>query len=422
MRVLVCCVLLWLPTFGLAEFAGPVIEVTFDETETIPGQPLTLRLTVLVPTFMPTPPVWPTFETPNLMVRLPSKSSTPTSKTIDGDTWSGITRRYQITPMVAGDFVLSADVVKVSYAAPNGGDPVQVILEIPSLSITGVLPKAAEAMSPFLAARSLILTQDIEGSPDALRAGDSFGRILTVQVDGVAPMFLPDLTPDHLIAGLRAYPESPRLEERQNRGDLSGSRAEKTVYLAETALQGMLPEVSIEWFNLTTGSVETARLPEMSVTSEAALDVPKPPRDWREFVPWIAGLAVVAIFIWIIGRWIWPHVMHWRTQRRVRYLASSQFAWKNMRRASRARDLGKTRQSYDVWAARLEYLSHTEAELIEAQMLHLGRASFAKTPVRDDMQHWLALEALFHRAHRAARYHRHQKAAVLPTLNPTVPK
>ena len=38
---------------------GPILWMSFEDTVTVPGQPLSLRLTVLVPTFMPKPPVWP---------------------------------------------------------------------------------------------------------------------------------------------------------------------------------------------------------------------------------------------------------------------------------------------------------------------------------------------------------------------------
>lgn len=427
MRGLICCVLLWLPAavWAQADVSNqmPVIEITFDQTETIPGQPLTLRLTILVPTYMPTAPVWPTFETPNLMVRLPTKSSSPTSKTLNGQTWAGISRRYQITPVVAGEFVLPNDSVKVTYAAPDGGEPLVVELSVPSLSVTGVVPQGAESMIPFVAAQALTLSQDIEGAPDSLQAGGSFARILRVKVQGLAPMFLPSLTPASSVAGLRAYPESPGLQETESRGVLSGSREEKTVYLAETALSGVLPEVSFDWYNLKTKQIETVSLPEVMVVSVAAPDAPRPPADWRDVMAWGASVAGITVLFLLIRRLLWPHLArwhaHWRARRRAHYLASAQYAWKNLRQAVQARDLGQTRQNYEIWAARGTHIPQTEADLIEAKLLDLGRARFAKIKTNGEIQHWLALEGLFHRVRRRARYHRRQKPAVLPSLNPT---
>jgi hypothetical protein len=146
-----------------AQDMQPRLEVTFEENETVPGQPLTLRLTVLVPTFMPDPPVWPDFETPNLMVRLPSKASSSTSKSIGGETWSGISRRYQITPVVPGTFEIPAGAVKVRYRSLEGSDVLEATLPVPSQTVTGVVPEGAEGMDPFMAAEKLTLTQTVEG-------------------------------------------------------------------------------------------------------------------------------------------------------------------------------------------------------------------------------------------------------------------
>ena len=59
MRLLAAIVLLLALTApAFAQQAGaPVIETEIDKTETIPGQTLNLSVTVLVPTYMPKPPV-----------------------------------------------------------------------------------------------------------------------------------------------------------------------------------------------------------------------------------------------------------------------------------------------------------------------------------------------------------------------------
>ena len=45
---------------------GPILRTEFEETQAIPGQSLSLRLTVLVPIYMPAAPVWPAMEVPNV--------------------------------------------------------------------------------------------------------------------------------------------------------------------------------------------------------------------------------------------------------------------------------------------------------------------------------------------------------------------
>ncbi len=98
----------------LQALAQPVLRMAFERTEAIPGQPLTLRLTVLSPTYLTSPPVWPSFEAPNLLIRLPEGATTPTSERIGGETWSGVSRRYRISPMIPGEFPIPPQEVVVT--------------------------------------------------------------------------------------------------------------------------------------------------------------------------------------------------------------------------------------------------------------------------------------------------------------------
>ena len=55
---------------GTALAQDPLVEVDCEENTTIPGQPLSLRVPVLVPTWLPKPVVFPSLEAPNILVQL----------------------------------------------------------------------------------------------------------------------------------------------------------------------------------------------------------------------------------------------------------------------------------------------------------------------------------------------------------------
>lgn len=199
------------PLAAQDEPSEPVLEVTFEETEAIPGQSLSLRMTVLVPTFLPDPPVWPSLEAPDLLVRLPEGSTGPASRRIGGETWSGVTRHYRISPMVPGDFAIPPQEVIVTYADPETNRSVKVTLTTEALAFSGVVPEGAEGLDPFIAAESLELVQEIEGEPAAMVPGDSVIRTVTAKVRGTSPMFLPDLLSPTAVDGVAAYPDEPVL-------------------------------------------------------------------------------------------------------------------------------------------------------------------------------------------------------------------
>ncbi len=402
-----------------AQDKQPQLEVTFEETETVPGQPLTLRLTVLVPTFMPDPPMWPDFETPNLMVRLPEKASSPTSKRIDGETWSGISRRYQITPVVPGTFEMPAGEVTVRYRALEGSDVLEATLPVPAQTVTGVVPDGAEALDPFVAAEKLTLTQTVEGESKGLEAGASFARVIEVNIEGVSPMFLPPVTPEDGLAGLRAYPESPVIEETENRGLVKGVRREKTVYVAEGGVDGVLPDVRLAWFNLETGKVEEAVVEAIEVQVDAPVLAPRSdPLDVMTLVWWAVVVVLFMALIAIFVRWGAPLVrQRWRLTQE-RYLNGARNAYRILRKTLKARQLGASKQAYLVWAQRVPVADPETETAIKQAFLDIGAVQFGKNPRENETQAWLHLKALCDRKRQKSRYRHDTQAPELPPLNP----
>lgn len=397
----------------------PQLEVIFEDTEAIPGQPLTLRLTVLVPTFMPEPPVWPDFESPNLMVRLPAKASSPTSKTIGGETWSGISRRYQVTPVVPGTFEIPAGEVRVRYRAREGSDLLEATLPVPAQKVTGVLPEGAEDLDPFVAANKITLKQSLEGETTGLVAGDSFTRVLQAQIEGVSPMFLPTLTPEIGLPRLRAYPESPVFEEQENRGLITGIRREKVVYLIEGGVDGALPDIRLKWFNLKSGQVEEAVLDAIPVQADApVLSAPNNQLDVDSILRWgvyaLIALGALSIVLRIGAPWVLRAAKTLRTT----FRASAAFAYRDLRRALHRDDLHAIKRAYQLWSKRLpKARPEIEAAITEA-FLDLGAAQYGKASTGDTLQARIRLRSLCHIKRRETRYRRSQNTIGLPPLNP----
>ncbi|WP_226621275.1 hypothetical protein [Alloyangia pacifica] len=415
MRVLLLLVLL-LPLPLRAQDAEdlPQLIVDFPETEAIPGQSLSLRLTVLVPSFMPKPPVWPSLEAPNLLVRLPSRSTNPVSERIGGETWAGISRHYRISPMVPGQVVLPPQEVLVTWQDTGTGEARQATLTTGPIGFAGVVPEGAEALDPFLAAADLTLTQEIDGDPAAMVPGDSLKRRVTAEVSGVSPMFLPQLLAPVELPGVAAYPDEPRLSETDERGALSGSRAESVTYLAEAGGGGALPEITLEWYDTDDGVVKTASVPGL----ELQIDGPPPgrsaPLDPRR-IALLAAAALVALgLVFLALRYLLPALARRRALRRDRVLASEGFAWRELMRVIAARDHAALRPALDLWARRVEGPDPRRAAQVEAALLALGAERYGGGGGGGDTA-WSTLRGALEQARprRGA-----EVRAPLPPLNP----
>ncbi len=194
---------------------SPNIEVALDPTDPVTvGTPVHVAVTVLVPSYMADPPVWPDLQIADAITVSPERATVPVTRRIGRQSWSGLTRTYEITPQRAAAFELGGSEVTVTYADPDTNGPREVTLRLPDVGFTAVLPEGAEGLDPFIAAQSLTLTTKIRGLPDAPKPGDAFTLTLATTATGTRAMLLPPMA-DRLTvrAGLRAYPHQPELTD-----------------------------------------------------------------------------------------------------------------------------------------------------------------------------------------------------------------
>ena len=399
------------------EFLGPRLTVTFDETETIPGQPLSLRITVLVPTWMTKPVVFPSLEGPNLIVRLPARATTPVSEGIGGDRWSGVSRHFRITPMVPGRFYIPPQELIVTWVDPQTNQPRRDVIAMDGVSLTGALPDGAKGLDPLIAAEQITLSQTLSGTEAPLRPGDSITRTVTASVKGTAPMFLPHLLDFEPLEGIAQYPAEPILTEETQRGEITGSRIETVTYLAQSGGDGAAGSVTLDWFNLKTGKVETASVDGFLLTVDAPLAHRPSEVSLRDLG--LAGAALLALVLIALfaGRPLWARWSQARAARHRRYLASPTWARKQVEQAVRQRDLDGALRALDVWAKRLPQDDPRNDPSLHAALTALGAARYGHGSALE-VGGWHKMEAALGALAKTGS--KKQRKQTLPPLNPAV--
>ncbi len=396
----------------------PKVSVEFDEVETVVGQPLTLRIKILVPTWMPKPPVFPTLEMPSLMVRLPERASGPVSEKVDGETWSGVQRAYRLYPLQAGRFVLPKGEIGVTYAELGKTDPLNKVIPLPEITFVATVPAAARDLSPLILAEALTLEQEIEGETK-LAAGDAITRTITASISGTTPVMIPRLHAESETPGLRAYPKEPKVTETENRGVLSGTRTEVITYVAQDGGSMTLPEISIEWFNLKSGAVETAQAPAVDLTVTGA-PPSREPIDPLHVAFMIARVLFAAAVLWVAVRLVGPRVSAAVTALRVAWKNSEYYAHRQVLAAINAKNVTAILGALEIWSGFYPANGHTAVSEVDMALGRIGAARFGPAATQESERDWLIARSVYIQARKRLRSAKRSQSAkqALPPLNP----
>lgn len=324
-----------LPLTALRAAELPVVEVQVQPETVTVGEPVTLRISVFAPTWFPEPPVFPSFELPNTITRLPPDSSGPVTRRVGRSTWSGIQRRYQVFPLIDGQFQIGSRSVTVTYADPDSRAPISLEIPVPDIVFDAEVPAGAESLDPYLAGRSLTLNREYDADFGELAAGDALVVLYRATVEGLPSLFLPPLieVPDQ--PGLSVYPEEPELRDDAGRA----VREETVTVIFDSGGEFSLPPLELRWWNLRTGAIEIARIDVVTfsvagpVLAQLETDQSSPSR--------LGGWLLLAVVLAAFGYLLRGRVAKLLEARRVahaRYLESEAHCFAQLMQALRKSD------------------------------------------------------------------------------------
>ncbi|CTQ71252.1 BatD family protein [Roseibium alexandrii] len=379
--ILALCLLLFTAAVQAQEAPQPIVRTTLEKDTAIPGQPLIFRVTILVPTWMPAPPVFPSFEAPNVVVRLPSRASSPTSERVNGDTWSGVSRAYRLYPMVPGTFQVPGGPITTTYADPETREPIKAEVDVAPFAITGEAPDSAKDLTPFLAANALTLTRQVDGTPGDLTAGDALTLTTTIKVTGVFPMFVAPIGAGDPVEGLSYYPASPVLKETENRGQIFGTRTETLTIVAENTGTYQVPEQKLSWYNLTSKKVETASVPaiDLNVTGPPLAAEPQSEAlNWQSIASsGAAALLLIGILVGLLHKF-GPQAAALFQAAKAKYEATEYFAYRHFKKALNTQDYSSAMTRGIIWKHRLDTTkAQPDWAPLERDFTALGSALFS---------------------------------------------
>jgi hypothetical protein len=359
---------------------APILRTTIDPPRVVVGQKTTLRIEVLAPNYMTSPPVIPDFQVRNAVTR--RLGNVNVSEQHDGTSFAGVRFEFAIYPQEIGSYALTDQkiVVRYAFAPPQTRD---ATLSIPPVAFEAFIPDAALQLDPFVAANRLTIDQMVQRSSEELKVGGAVTRTVTTRAEGAPAMLLPPLA-FAPIDGLTLYPAQPSTQDSTDRRTdvLTATRVDAATYMLQRPGDYVLPAVTLRWWNVATGKVETARIAEVSFHVADDPAVPVAPSEtsqrkwsWNTLAGFVIDrwrLSLVMLAAVLTLAWLLPRAMRvvppWFFRRRDAFVASESWSFMHFLMTCRAGDPEKTYFALLGWLARFDPIapSHTIAALRSA--------------------------------------------------------
>ena len=338
------------------------------------GQPLTVVVQVLVPSFFTGAPRFPDLDIPDAITIFTDRGTNFTER-IDRATWAGQDRRYTIYPMRAGVYEISDIPVEVRYSAPGVGPRATATVSPPSVRFEARVPPEAEGLDYFIATSTLTIQESFDPRPDTVLVGEAFTRTITFTVHDALSMVIPPMTFD-TVPGLGVYVDPPTVEDTGGeRGQaIIGTRVESVTYVAQEVGSYHVPAVELAWWDIGAGRLRRAALPavDFQVAPNPAIvsEIPLPPdsvieaavpaermrvslmsllRRWG--LPTVVALVIVVVLVRLVRR-RGGTVRERIIALRRRHAESERSYFRRFRRAARTGDPRKTLRYLMFWLDR----------------------------------------------------------------------
>ncbi|WP_428773482.1 BatD family protein [Vibrio sp.] len=191
-----------------------------------------------------------------------------------------VEQRFRITADKPGQYSLSSATFKgaVIYGDNRTGTTRILSVDLPAEQFTiDVKTKPADYQGVWLPTKNLVLTQEwrdqngelVNGAqPLALTIGDALSRTIRLDVTGLLPEQLPELTPSYP-PSLRVYSEKPQFDRQDNRSIMTL----KQVLIPQQAGESTIPGLTVNWWNSGQDQLEVSKLAPLSLTVSAGSHV-----------------------------------------------------------------------------------------------------------------------------------------------------
>jgi hypothetical protein len=351
------------------------------------------------------------------------------NETIGGEAYTG--QRYQLSlfPQRSGPITIppiSLDIEISQWGSQSKKRAIEGAT--PSVEFMAQRPPGSEKVPWLISTAQLTAEQRWDPDVDKVAVGEAVKRTVELSAEDISAMVF---TPISFVGNDKfdVYPRAPEVEDRYNRGTLTGQRTESVTYLFKKAGSVELPAITITWWDLQNNKLRETVLPSRSIdirpsaAGDGGISATATPEE--KFKSWIALLLTLPVVLAVLFR---KHLRaQWTAWQRKRRDSEHRY-YRRFVKAARSGHAAKTFNALMRWLDRIE--THGRSAQLDQFISTYADARTAEEADRlcravaaEDSPHWQGRDLIkgFVRARRnwIAQQHPSERSdRLLPSLNP----
>ena len=342
-------------------------------------------------------------------------STLKSSETSDGESWQTITYPLTLFAQKSGPLQIPPITVRFESSQGFGTQAQHFELKTDGLPLNIKAPPGISGNDMVISTSGFQLDYQWQPENGVASVGAAFTLSVTRNAENIAAMLFPPL-PVYQTPGLASYPQAPEINDRSNRGSLTGTRKDHITWVAETPGDYAIPEIRMQWFDPASGQLEQQIIPGLQLTISAAGVSSDNTEASHKGDQRLAFAALLLLLILGTLLW-WPaprqRLQTWLAQRKQ----SESGAYKTLIKHCQANQPAESYQAYQSWIGHYDRAS----EIVNlAEMIPLTRElnRLQEAIVINKPWQGQALRKQLKILRQRLRKHTSNSRPALPDLNP----
>lgn len=271
------------------------------------------------------------------------------SENVDGETWQVIRYPLALYPQKAGQLEIPSIAVRFTTSAGFGNTEKAFEFQTEPLQLQVTSPPGVNDGELVVTTTSFELSHDWQPQSGAAQTGDAFTLTVTRRAGDISAMLLPPL-PVFRAEGLAAYPQTPEVNDKTNRGDLTGERIDSIIWVVEKPGTYDIPGIRFQWWDPGSRELKQQIVPGLSLEilpspahRTAANNNGSPGQSAKDYF-WL----LVIVFAVLTAGFIWFRFGR-KTTRPAHDTEKSTFS--ALQKTCKSNDAGQTHSSLYTWLA-----------------------------------------------------------------------